>query len=90
MQLVAEESQKLKRNWSTGKALIACRSCGSENQTEFGAEMLIYFSGLKNLDKSAVWVFPNGTRVKFSDNQSGNRCFPAADRVFLSRYLRRW
>jgi len=58
MQLVVEESKKLKRNWSTGKALIGCRSCESDNQTEFGAEMLIHFSGLKNLDKPAVWVFP--------------------------------
>jgi hypothetical protein len=37
---------------------MACRSCGSERQTEFGAEMNIHFPGLKGLDKPAVWVFP--------------------------------
>ena len=37
---------------------MACRSCGSENQTEFGAEINIHFPGLRNLDKSAVMVFP--------------------------------
>jgi hypothetical protein len=37
---------------------MACRSCGSEKQTEFGAEMLIHFPGRKGLDKPAVWVFP--------------------------------
>jgi len=37
---------------------MACRSCGSANQTEFGAEINIHFSGWKNLDKPAVLVFP--------------------------------
>jgi len=37
---------------------MACRSCGSENQSEFGAEINIHFSGRKNLGKSAVLVFP--------------------------------
>ena len=40
------------------KAAMACRSCGSANQTEFGAEINIHFSGWKNLDKPAVLVFP--------------------------------
>ena len=35
-----------------------CLICGSGNQTELTAEMLIHFSGLKNLNKPAVWVFP--------------------------------
>ncbi len=37
---------------------MACRSCGSENQTEFGAEINIHFPGRKGLDKPAVLVFP--------------------------------
>jgi len=37
---------------------VTCRSCASENQTEFGAEINIHFSERKNLDKPAVLVFP--------------------------------
>lgn len=37
---------------------MACRSCGSENQKEFGAEINIHFPGRKFLDKPAVLVFP--------------------------------
>jgi hypothetical protein len=37
---------------------MACRSCGSETQTEFGAEINIHFPGRKGLDKPAVLVFP--------------------------------
>jgi len=37
---------------------MACRSCRSEKQTEFGAEMNIHFSGRTGLDKPGVWVFP--------------------------------
>jgi len=37
---------------------MACRSCGSENQTEFGTEINIHFPGRKGLDKPAVLVFP--------------------------------
>ena len=40
------------------EAVMACRSCGSVNQTEFGAEINIHFSGRKGLDKPAVLVFP--------------------------------
>jgi hypothetical protein len=40
------------------KTLMACRSCGSENQTELGAEINIHFPGRKGLDKPAVLVFP--------------------------------
>jgi hypothetical protein len=32
--------------------------CGSGNQAELAAEMVIHFSGVKNLDKPGVWVFP--------------------------------
>lgn len=37
---------------------MACKSCGSDNQSEFGAEINIHFPGRKGLDKPAVLVFP--------------------------------
>jgi hypothetical protein len=37
---------------------VACRSCASDNQTEFGAEIAIHFPGRKGLDKPDVLVFP--------------------------------
>ena len=37
---------------------MQCKACGSHNQTEFNAEINVHFSGLKNLDKPAVFVFP--------------------------------
>jgi hypothetical protein len=37
---------------------MSCRSCSSNNQTEFGSEIIIHFSGLNNLDKPTVMVFP--------------------------------
>jgi hypothetical protein len=37
---------------------MSCRACTSNNQTQFGSEIIIHFSGLKNLDKPAVMVFP--------------------------------
>ena len=37
---------------------MSCRSCSSNNQTEFGSEIIIHFSGLKNLDVPTVMVFP--------------------------------
>jgi hypothetical protein len=37
---------------------MPCPLCASGNQAEFGAEMLIHFPGLANLDKLPVWVFP--------------------------------
>jgi hypothetical protein len=35
-----------------------CPSCQSSNQAEFTTEMIIHFSGIKNIDKPGVWVFP--------------------------------
>jgi hypothetical protein len=37
---------------------MLCNSCGSVNQSKFKAEMGIHFSGLENLHKPVVWVFP--------------------------------
>jgi hypothetical protein len=35
-----------------------CLSCASNHQSEFAAEMIIHFSGLKNLDKPGVCASP--------------------------------
>jgi hypothetical protein len=42
------------------QVLMSCLSCGSGNEAEFAAEMVMHFSfsGLKNLDKPCVWIFP--------------------------------
>jgi hypothetical protein len=37
---------------------MACKSCGSESQSKFTAEMAIHLPGLKNIDQPPVWVFP--------------------------------
>jgi hypothetical protein len=37
---------------------MACLSCGSEEQREFDAEMVIHFPGRKGLDQPVVPVFP--------------------------------
>jgi hypothetical protein len=37
---------------------MICPLCASGNQAEFTAEVLVHYSGLKNLDKPGVWVFP--------------------------------
>ena len=40
---------------------MACVSCRSEKQAEFGAEMNIHFPGWEGLNKAGVWVFPKLT-----------------------------
>jgi hypothetical protein len=37
---------------------MSCPECALSNQAEFSAEMLVHHSGLKNLDKLGVTVFP--------------------------------
>jgi hypothetical protein len=37
---------------------MSCRACTSNSQTQFGSEIIIHFSGLKNLDEPTVMVFP--------------------------------
>ena len=37
---------------------MACKSCRSENQRIFDAELAIHFPGLAGLNKPIVWVFP--------------------------------
>jgi len=36
---------------------MSCQFCRSGNETELAAEMIIHFSGLRNLDKPGVWLF---------------------------------
>jgi hypothetical protein len=40
---------------------MRCKSCGSVNHREFIAEMGIHSPGIKSIDKSIVWVFPQLT-----------------------------
>ena len=37
---------------------MSCLLCGSGNVCEFSAEINLHFSGLENLDKPSVLVFP--------------------------------
>jgi hypothetical protein len=37
---------------------MRCESCSSANQAEFSTEMMIHFSGLKDLANPGVLVFP--------------------------------
>ena len=37
---------------------MECKSCGSHNQCNLGAEVAIHFPGLKNITKPPVFVFP--------------------------------
>jgi hypothetical protein len=40
------------------EVLMACPLCASGRETEFTAEVMVHFSGLENLAKSGVFVFP--------------------------------
>jgi hypothetical protein len=37
---------------------MSCQSCGSSNQTEYGAEINIHYPGLKDAEKPSVLIFP--------------------------------
>jgi hypothetical protein len=39
------------------EVIMSCHLCESSNEAELDAEMVIHFSGLKNLDNPGVWVF---------------------------------
>jgi len=39
------------------EVIMSCQLCESSNEAELATEMVIHFSGLKNLDKPGVWVF---------------------------------
>ena len=38
---------------------MTCKTCGSDRQSKFAAEIAIHFPGLKGLNKPHVWVFPD-------------------------------
>jgi uncharacterized Zn finger protein len=40
------------------RGFMSCPSCGSDSQTEFRAEMIIHFMGIKYLDNPGVFAFP--------------------------------
>jgi len=52
------DATPLQRWPQTERRCVMCRSCGSSNLTQFGSEIIIHFSGLKNLDKPPVMLFP--------------------------------
>jgi hypothetical protein len=37
---------------------VKCKSCGSDKQSKFTAEIAIHSPSLKDLDQPIVWVFP--------------------------------
>ena len=37
---------------------MSCLLCGSDKEAELTTEMHMHFTGLKDLDKPAVWLFP--------------------------------
>jgi len=37
---------------------MPCIACGSNCQEEFDAELILHFSGIKNLDEPGLWVSP--------------------------------
>lgn len=41
-----------------GTSSVKCKSCGSDKQSKFTAEIAIHSPGLKDLDQPIVWVFP--------------------------------
>jgi hypothetical protein len=40
---------------------MACKSCASDQQADFAAEINIHFSGLRGMDTPAIWAFPKLT-----------------------------
>ena len=41
-----------------GAEAMRCKSCTSENQRSFASGIAVHFSGLKNLDKPTLFLFP--------------------------------
>jgi len=43
---------------STRETQLPCKTCGSDKQAKFTAEIAVHFSGPNNLDKPHLLVFP--------------------------------
>jgi hypothetical protein len=61
---------------------MSCRSCESNSQQEFGSEIIIHHSGLKNLDKPTVWTFP---KLLICLDCGFAECVVPADRLHILR-----
>jgi len=61
---------------------MCCLACRSNNEAEFPAEMIIHFSGRRNLDKPGVWVFPR--LLVCLDCGLSRSIVPAAELALLS------
>jgi hypothetical protein len=61
---------------------MSCRSCESDSQQEFGSEIIIHHSGLKNLHKPTVWTFP---KLLIYLDCGFAECVVPADRLHLLR-----
>jgi hypothetical protein len=57
--LIASVKDKPGHPVRTRRRLMQCRSCGSERQAQFDAEINIHFPGKTGMDKPAVVVSPN-------------------------------
>ena len=64
------------------RCCMSCRSCSSSNQTQFGSEIIIHHSGLKNVDKPTVMTFP---KLLICLNCGFTEGFVAADALDLLR-----
>ena len=56
--IAKSNSPNVKKEAWTAKVVMACKSCGSDNQSKFGAEINIHFPGRAGLDMPPVLVFP--------------------------------
>ncbi len=52
------ETRTEKHLFSAREASMSCRSCRSGKQTNFVAEIMIHFSGRRNLNKPGTLIFP--------------------------------
>ena len=52
---VGDDGQNAKK---TPLAGASCVECAAGNRAKFAAEMILDCPGLKNLDRSGVWIFP--------------------------------